>query len=66
MPRGGIFLAGGITPQIVDAMNDGIFMQAFLAKGRFGDLLTQFPVSVVLGHNPNLLGAAMIARHFAS
>lgn len=66
MPRGGIFLAGGITPQIVDAMSDGIFMQAFLAKGRFSDLLTQFPVSVVLGHNPNLLGAAMIARHFAS
>ena len=39
---------------------------AFAAKGRFGDLLAQFPVHVVIGCNPNLLGAAMIARHFAS
>jgi glucokinase len=66
MPRGGIYLAGGITPQIMEAMRDGTFMQAFAAKGRFGDLLAQFPVHVVIGCNPNLLGAAMIARHFAS
>ncbi len=66
MPRGGIFLAGGITPQIMEAVSDGTFMQAFMAKGRFSDLLAQFPVNVVLERNPNLLGAAMIARHFAS
>jgi glucokinase len=65
MPRGGIYLAGGITPQIIDAMRDGAFMQAYAAKGRFGDALSQFPVHVVLGRNPSLLGAAMIARHFA-
>jgi glucokinase len=64
MPRGGIYLAGGITPQIMEAMRDGTFMQAFAAKGRFGDVLSQFPVHVVLGRNPSLLGAAMIARHF--
>ncbi|MCX7196760.1 MAG: glucokinase [Proteobacteria bacterium] len=66
LPRGGIFLAGGITPQIMDAMSDGTFMRAFTAKERFADLLAQFPVHVVTGCNPNLLGAAMIARHFAS
>jgi len=64
LPRGGIYLAGGITPQIMDAMRDGTFMHAFLAKGRFGEALSQFPVHVVLGRNPSLLGAAMIARHF--
>lgn len=66
MPRGGIFLAGGITPQIMDPMRDGTFMNAFAAKGRFGDLLAQFPINVVLGRNPNVIGAAMVARHFAS
>ncbi|MBC7780726.1 MAG: glucokinase [Proteobacteria bacterium] len=66
MPRGGIYLGGGITPQIIDAMRDGQFMQAFAAKGRFADQVAQIPVYIVLGRNPNLLGAAMIARHFAS
>jgi glucokinase len=47
-------------------MSDGTFMRAFTAKERFADLLAQFPVHVVTGCNPNLLGAAMIARHFAS
>ncbi len=65
MPRGGIYLAGGITPQIIDAVRDGTLMQAFAAKGRFGDVLAQFPLHVVLGRNPSLLGAAMVARHFA-
>ena len=65
-PRGGIYLAGGITPQIIDAMRDGQFMQAFGAKGRFSDQVAQIPVYMVLGKNPNLLGAAMIARYFAS
>ena len=65
MPRGGIYLAGGITPQIVDAMRDGTFMHAYGAKGRFADLVAQFPVNIVLGRNPSLLGAAMVARHFA-
>lgn len=65
MPRGGIYLAGGITPRIIDAVRDGTFMQAYGAKGRFGEVLAQFPVSVVVGRNPSLLGAAMVARHFA-
>jgi glucokinase len=65
MPRGGIYLAGGITPRIMDALRDGTFMQAYVAKGRFGDVLSKFPLHVVLGRNPSLLGAAIIARRFA-
>ena len=65
LPRGGIFLAGGITPQIMDAMSDGTFMRAFTDKGRFSDLTAQFPLNVVVGCNPGLIGAAMVARHFA-
>ncbi len=66
LPRGGIYLAGSITGAIVDAVRDGQFMQAFGAKGRFGDLIGQIPIHLVTGKNPNLLGAAMIGRHFAS
>lgn len=62
VPRGGIYLAGGITPRIIDAVSDGTFMRAFLAKGRFDEMLSQFPVHAVIGRNPSLLGAAMAAR----
>lgn len=65
MPRGGVYLAGGITPKIVDAMRDGHFMQAFAAKGRFADQVGQIPVFLVTDSNPSLVGALMVGRHFA-
>lgn len=36
---GGIFIGGGIGPKILPAMQDGNFIQAFKAKGRFLPLL---------------------------
>lgn len=59
--RGGVFIAGGIAPKILDAIRDGPFLESFLAKGRLRDYLTAIPVRVVLNDEVGLLGAAAAA-----
>ena len=61
LPKGGLYVAGGIAPKILTKMKSGGFMGAFLAKGRFGSLLATIPVHVVKNPNVGLLGAALAA-----
>lgn len=58
MATGGLYLGGGIVPQILPALRDGAFIKAFLDKGRFSGLLQQIPVKVIREKNAALLGAA--------
>src|SRR5690606_274809 len=58
LATGGIYLGGGIPPRIVSALQAGGFMQAFLRKGRFADLLRRVPVRVILNSKAALMGAA--------
>lgn len=58
---GGVYIAGGIAPQIVDALRAGPFVQAFRSKGRLTELLETIPVSVVLDEHVGLEGAARVA-----
>lgn len=62
MAVGGIFLAGGIAPKILPALQKETFMKAFCDKGRFGQILSQIPVKVVLNQETALLGAARYAH----
>lgn len=57
LPRGGIFLAGGIAPQLVSVLRDGPFLQAYRQKGRFTEILESLPLYVVTHPHPGLLGA---------
>jgi len=59
---GGIYVAGGIAPKIVEWLNRGTFMRAFLNKGRMRPFLETIPVTVVMNPLVNLLGAARAAR----
>ncbi|MEL1135552.1 glucokinase [Desulfitobacterium sp. THU1] len=58
---GGIYLGGGIPPKILPKLQEGGFMEAFLAKGRFRDLLSTIPIYVILNERAPLLGAAYLA-----
>ena len=55
---GGVYVAGGIAPQILAKLQDGTFMSAFLEKGRLSDVLAHIPVHVIVNPRVGLLGAA--------
>ncbi len=61
LATGGVYVAGGIAPKIVDKLRQGGFMRAFVDKGRFSGLLARVPVQVVLNARVGLLGAALVA-----
>jgi glucokinase len=65
LARGGVFLAGGIAAKHVARFTDGRFMQAFLRKGRFADLLAEMPVDLITNEKVGLIGAAENARRKA-
>lgn len=62
MATGGMYLGGGIPPRILAKLEDGAFMRAFTAKGRFADLLAGIPVRVILNDRTALIGAALAAE----
>ena len=57
LPFGGIFIAGGIAPKILPALQNGEFIQAFSNKPPMSHLLEKMPVSVVLTEKVGLFGA---------
>jgi len=61
LTRSGIYLGGGIAPQILSKLKDGRFMKSFKNKGRFQELLQQIPVYVILNKQSPLFGAAKCA-----
>ena len=58
---GGIYVAGGIAPKIIDKLKDGTFMRSFVAMGRFEAFAQQIPVRVVMNPDVGLIGAAAAA-----
>lgn len=62
LARGGVYIAGGIAPQIIGKLKEGEFLRAFADKGRFAGLLRNIPVHVVLNPKVGLLGAARVAE----
>jgi glucokinase len=61
---GGLFIGGGIAPRIIEKLQEGAFMSAFLAKGRMRSLLEAMPVRVILNDKTALLGAAVAATAY--
>lgn len=57
LATGGIFIGGGIGAKILPALQDGRFMQAFTAKGRFLPLLNKISIKLSLNPRTPLIGA---------
>ena len=58
----GVFVGGGIAPQILPALQDGRFIEAFRAKGPMSGLAASFPVHVIVMPEAGLIGAAVAAQ----
>jgi glucokinase len=67
LPRGGVFLAGGIAPRLVERMRapEGAFLTGFNGKGRFERLLRALPITVLLEPRVGLFGAGRAALDLA-
>ena len=65
LATGGVYVAGGIAGHMAEYLARGVFMEAFLDKGRFRRLLEAVPVAIVLDSDIGLAGSryhAAVAR----
>jgi len=62
LASGGIYVAGGVAPRIIDMLQNGLFMEGLLNKEeRMQDLLAAMPVRVVINAKVGLVGSAVAA-----
>jgi glucokinase len=61
MATGGVYVAGGIAPRILEKLLEGDFIRAFREKGRHAPFLASIPVRVITNEKAGLLGAAELA-----
>jgi glucokinase len=62
LATGGMYIGGGIAPKMLKTMQSGVFMQAFMDKGRLSELLADAPVHIILESRAALMGAAAYAE----
>ncbi len=58
LATGGAFVGGSIAAKIVPLMQDRVFMESFLSKGRMRSLLSDIPVKIVTNDDCGITGAA--------
>lgn len=58
----GVYVGGGIAPKLLPVLQNGLFLDAFLAKEPMRDLVAMMPVSVIMNPDAGLLGAAVHAQ----
>ncbi len=56
--RGGLYVGGGIIPQLGTLFDAALFRSRFESKGRFADYLRPIPTYLITAANPALTGAA--------
>lgn len=61
LPRGGLYLAGGIAPQILPRLQQADVVERFTHKAPMGALLKTIPLYVITHDSPGLLGALHVA-----
>jgi len=64
--RGGVYIAGGISPRIVDFIRRSQFRSRFEAKGRFSDYLRPIPVYVITHPHAAFIGLQSLLSHECS
>ena len=62
--RGGVYLAGGIAPSIVEKLKTGPFRTIFQEKGRLAQIMRPIPVYVIVDKFPAFKGCAAAIAAF--
>lgn len=65
LPRGGVYLCGGIAPKILSFLEQPQVREVFCNKPPMRALLERIPLHVVLDEHLGLRGAAQVAAHLA-
>ena len=60
--RGGVYIAGGIAPRILDCLKNSAFRQRFEEKGRFRAYLESIPTNVIVHPETTFLGLKALAE----
>ncbi len=60
--EGGVYLAGGIVPRMLEELKASDFRARFESKGRFSQYVANMPTFVVTEPLPGLLGSAALYR----
>ncbi|TFH12127.1 MAG: glucokinase [Nitrosomonadales bacterium] len=55
--HGGVYVAGGIAPKIIDKLKEGNFIRLFCDKGRYSNMMKDIPVHVVMNPMIGVMGA---------
>lgn len=61
MALGGVYVGGGIITKLLPKVTQGVFLKAFLNKGRFSSLMAEIPVRILLNPETSQIGAAYAA-----
>lgn len=61
LPRGGVYIAGGIAPRLLEHFQSADFLTAFRDKPPMQRLLEVLPLHLIVHPEPGLLGAAVTA-----
>ena len=62
LPYGGVYLAGGIAAKCLPILQQGDFLEGFLAKGRYRGALEKIAINVCTQPEVGLLGALNFAQ----
>ena len=65
LARGGVYIAGGIAPKIIEFLRSEHFLLAFNDKGRMEEITRAIPVRVIVNPRAGLIGAAAAGARLA-
>jgi glucokinase len=61
---GGLYLGGGVLGKLGDGFDVSLFLERFIAKGRFDGYLEAIPKLLIIADQPALIGAAQQLRKY--
>ena len=62
LARGGVYLAGGILPRIIDILDGSSFRERFERKGRGSHVVAGIPTFLITHKSATLLGCAEMMK----